>query len=128
MMGTPGARPTPESYDAEIEVNCRVATRLTVAALQVMIPAAHASKSRRGIMATGSLVYMGAPLMSIYGGTKAYLHQYYRAVHTELLQAGHPIDVTMYHPGPTVTKMVDDLCECRRAPLCGCFGAAPLTP
>lgn len=88
----------PDRVAAEIELNVAALTRLSHAALSVMIP------RRRGWLLNVSSVagFQPAPRLAVYAATKAYVTSLSESLHEEA--KGHGVTVTALCPGLTKTE------------------------
>ena len=88
----------PERLADEIEVNVAALTRLSHAALSVMLP------RRRGWLLNVSSVasFQPAPLLAVYAATKAYVTSFTESLHEEARGSG--VHVTALCPGLTHTE------------------------
>lgn len=88
----------PDRLDAEIELNVAALTRLSHAALAVMVP------RRRGWLLNVSSIagFQPAPRLAVYAATKAYVTSLTESLHEEMRDAG--VHVTALCPGLTKTE------------------------
>jgi uncharacterized protein len=99
-FGTSGAfhEIDPDRLDDEIALNVRALTRLSRAALGVMVP------RRRGFLLNVSSVasFQPAPRLAVYAATKAYVTSLTESLHEEVRGTG--VHVTALCPGLTRTE------------------------
>lgn len=88
----------PDRLDAEIALNVAALTRLSHAALSVMVP------RRRGWLLNVSSVasFQPAPELAVYAATKAYVTSFTESLHAELRGSG--VRVSALCPGLTRTE------------------------
>jgi short-subunit dehydrogenase len=88
----------PDRLADEIELNVAAVTRLSNAALSVMVP------RRRGWLLNVSSVasFQAAPRLAVYAATKAYVTSLSESIHQEVAGAG--VTVTALCPGLTKTE------------------------
>ena len=82
----------------EIDVNVRALTRLTHAALEMMVPAGRGTIIN--VASTGA--FQPVPHMATYAATKAYVLSFSEALHEEAKRYG--VTVTCLCPGPVKTE------------------------
>ncbi|MCU1359319.1 MAG: short-chain dehydrogenase/reductase [Ilumatobacteraceae bacterium] len=88
----------PQRLDDEIAVNIRALTRLSRAALGVMVP-----RGRGYLLNVSSVVsFQPAPHLAVYGATKAYVTSLTESLHEEARGTG--VHVTALCPGLTRTE------------------------
>jgi short-subunit dehydrogenase len=99
-FGTSGEfhRLDPDRLDREIALNVRALTRLSHAALAVMVP-----RGRGYLLNVSSVAsFQPAPKLAVYAATKAYVTSLTESLHEEVRHAG--VHVTALCPGLTKTE------------------------
>ncbi|HUC32677.1 MAG TPA: SDR family oxidoreductase [Ilumatobacteraceae bacterium] len=102
-FGTSGTFHTLDAdrLDREVRLNIGALTRISHAALEVMVP------RRRGFLLNVSSVasFQPAPDLAVYAATKAYVTSFSESIHEEV--RGDGVHVTALCPGLTRTEFID---------------------
>lgn len=90
-----------DRLDREIALNIRALTRISHAALAVMVP-----RGRGFLLNTSSIAgFQAAPALAVYAATKAYVTSFTESIHEEV--RGNGVHVTALCPGLTRTEFID---------------------